>query len=82
MTSQEAGRVLGVVGKRQMRAHAAYGRWYDNALYCAARTGDVGQNNLLLDEAMALCGHPMYRIRDRERTTAEYQFLAAFLPAR
>ncbi len=81
MQSNTAVKVLRVVNTRESRAAQRYSRQYDNSLYCAARTGDGEHDNMLLDEAMALCGHPAYQMRHRERGIEEYAFLARFLPA-
>lgn len=60
-----------------------YNRLYNNSLYAAATAYEVMydqsvRSNLLLNEAMALCGHPRFALTDTDWTDAELEFLAQF----
>lgn len=60
-------------------AYSKYANRFDNGLYTRA-TYRVGNNraNRLIDEALALCGHPSYNITYTEWNEAELAFLVKF----
>ena len=70
------------------RAMARYHRRYDNKLYnaaCPRSTSDATQQdfdryNALIDEAMAICGHPNYQVnQDAQWNADELDFLSSFV---
>jgi hypothetical protein len=55
-----------IADKQHELAMALYNARYDNALYSQATGGKSnGYANALIDEALALCGSPYYRVSRR-----------------
>ena len=60
-------------------AFARYNGLYDNNLYTRATTGrTVVYSNALIDQALAICGHPNYRVSFRHWGKDALAFLANF----
>ena len=52
---------------------------FDNERYCTAVDGkSVQYANALTDEALAICGHPYYRLSRRHWSAAARAFLEVF----
>ena len=64
---------------RHHRAMNVYHVHYDNKLYAKAIKGkSVRYGNALIDEALALCGSPFYKLSDRRWSAAAVAFLERF----
>jgi len=60
-------------------AFARYNGLYDNNLYTRATTGrTVVYSNALIDQALAICGHPHYKVSFRRWGKDALAFLANF----
>ena len=60
-------------------AYRTYNEHFDPELYTAAVRGrTVEYGNALIDEAMALCGHPQYKLSDRIWPPEARTFLICF----
>ena len=56
-----------------------YNQNFDNASYLAATSGKSARYaNALIDEAMALCGHPAYKVSYRNWSEDALRHLSAF----
>jgi len=64
---------------QEARAMNKYNQLYDNALYAQAVNGKSNQYaNQLINNALALCGHPHYRMSDRKWSQDAFRFLMVF----
>lgn len=64
---------------RHAEATAFYNRRYNNHVYQIATQGkSIKLANALLDDAMALCGSPFYKISHRAWSETARDFLALF----
>lgn len=72
--------VLRLASAQNDRANARYHRHFDNKVYLAATIhGNSDRANLLIDEAMAICGSPYHAIhQDEHWNEAELAFLQMF----
>jgi hypothetical protein len=60
-------------------AMSLYNRYYDNCLYQRATTGRSPKYaNALIDEALALCGSPYYKVSRRNWRAEAIDFLFRF----
>ena len=66
-------------GNMYRRAMNRYHKFYDNETYKAATEGKSSEyGNALIDEAMALCGAPDYKVSNREWDEKAMAHLAKF----
>ena len=57
-----------------------YNRRYNNGIYTAATTGKSTRHaNALMDDAMAICGHPHYKLSNRRWSSEALEFLGLFV---
>lgn len=64
---------------QEARASSLYNQLYNNALFVEASKGqpeDYG--NALLDEALAICGHPHHKLSDTKWDDKAFEFLRKF----
>ena len=60
-------------------AISRYHAYFDNTSYCVATAGrSVAYANALIDESLALCGHPCYKVSHRKWGKAALAHLANF----
>ena len=60
-------------------ANKRYHQAYDNELYTVATTGkSIEYANALIDEALALCGSPYYKLSRRQWSSNAIEFLKRF----
>lgn len=58
---------------------ATYNKKFNSRLYNTATNGKgVRHNNALINDAMAICGHPSYKLGNRRWSSAALDFLALF----
>ncbi len=83
-TSEDRAAIRAEMDKRHQAAVKRYQQCYNNALYQRATAGKRTQRrivraNKMLDEAMAMCGSPYYKVTYTKWTDAEIDFLAPFV---
>jgi hypothetical protein len=60
-------------------ANTKYNKRFDNGLFTKAIQGlSVRTSNALIDEALAICGHPFYCVSNRKWSLAAIRFLTLF----
>lgn len=65
--------------KQQELAMMLYNRYYDNHLYQRATAGKSSKYaNALMNDAMALCGSPYYKVSRRNWNSKAVDFLYRF----
>ena len=65
--------------KQEAVAMARYNQRYDNHLYQLATQSKSNQHaNALINEAMAICGSPYYKLSRRRWSSAALDFLTLF----
>jgi len=65
--------------KQEALAMAKYNANYDNHLYALATQGKSNAYaNALIDEAMAICGSPYYKLSNRQWSSAAIDHLTRF----